>query len=434
MNSLSAILRANPGLVVATGMCLGFPLVLALIALVLRASRASLRPVLFLAGLMMPLALLFLVAGLVNARAPGAAREGSFTLAVADGQFVDRARLFGADVSAGQVRDAKSVFPEFFAEAEHAELGLVGTGETTLVAQFPTAEAAKRAASSLWRFFDVTNTRGDEHRGWRGKRSRNGDYCEMLRTGRHLFLWTALTEEACAARRAASGGITTAPEFKPAPPEPVLPALQPLGAWFQPAGMKLGGVLLMVALYTLWFFKGAAWAGSSPAVAGAPRITATELAARLEAVNALDVPFRVDRGAQPNEFYATWRYADAKWVDLARAHGRRRTFRIRLALDEAAHIVRATDYVAEFDWSAGRGGASAQWKAMTGIVLFQAEQGRSFGLQLDAQGRFKPELSYTYRFNLSEMKSPLITAVKRAGWTWRPNVWQGPSWLRWLTE
>ena len=434
MNSLTVIFRTNPGLTVAVAMCLAFPAVLTLVGLIMRASGASLRPIVFLASLMMPLAALFLVGALVNARTPGAEPVSAFALEVKDGQFADRATLFGADIPAGQFRDAKAVFPEFFAEAEHAELGIVGTGETTLVAQFATADAAKRASSFLWKWFEATSTSGDEERGWRGKRSRNGDYFEMLRTGRHLFLWTALTKEACAARRAASVSITAAPGLKPAPREPVFPALQPLGAMFQPVGMKLGGALLAVALYTLWFFKGAAWAGSSPAVPGAPRLTASELTARLEAINALDAPFRIERGAQPNEFFATWRYADAKWIDLARARGLRRAFRIRLKLDEAAHTVRATDYAASFDWSAGRGGADIEWKAMMGIVFFQVERHRVFGLQLDEHGRFKPELSYAYQFNLSEMKSPLVEAVTRAGWSWRPTVWQGPPWLRCLTE
>ena len=434
MNSLTSILRANPGLTVAVAMGLGFPLVLTLLALILRASGASLRPIVFMAGLLMPLAALFLVAALVNARTSGVAQEPAFNLALADGHFADRERLFGSDIPASQIRDAKSVFPEFFAEAEHAELGIVGTGETTLVAQFSSAEAAKAAASLLWKSFRATNTGGDETRGWRGKRGLNGDYFEMLRSGRHLFLWTALTREACAARRAASGTITSAPELKPAPRDPLFPALQPLGAWFQPVGMKLGGTLLMVALYTLWFFKGAAWAGSAPAVAGVPRVASTELATRLGAINTLDVPFRIERGDRSDEFFATWRYADAKWVDHARAHGLRRTFRIRLVLDESAHTVRATDYAAEFDWSAGRDGARAEWRAMTGIVFFQTERQRVLGLQLDEQGRLKPELSYTYKFNLSEMKSPLIEVVTRAGWNWRPTLWQGPAWLRWLTE
>ncbi|MEK7781917.1 MAG: hypothetical protein AAB370_10505 [Verrucomicrobiota bacterium] len=434
MNSFTAIFRANPGLTVAAVMCLGFPLVLGLIGLVLRASEGSLRPIVFMAGLMMPLAAVFFITALVRARTPAVSQESSFSLAVADGHFLERTKLFGADIPADQFRDAKSVFPEFFAEAEHAELGIVGTGETTLVAQFPTTDAAKRAAGFLWKWFRATNTSGDEERGWRGKRGLNDDYFEMLRSGRHLFLWTALTKEACAARRAVSDTITSQPDLKPVPPAPFFPALQPLGALFQPVGMKLGGTLLMVALYTLWFFKGSTWASSSPAVAGVPSVTATELAARLEAINALDVPFRIERGTQPNEFFATWRYADAKWVDLARARGMQRTFRIRLVLDEKNSTVRATDYLASFDWSAGRGGAEIEWKAALGIVFFQYEHQRVFGLQLDEQGRFKPELSYAYTFNLNEMKSPLVTAVTQAGWNWRPTVWQGPTWLRWLTE
>jgi hypothetical protein len=193
-----------------------------------------------------------------------------------------------------------------------------------------------------------------------------------------------------------------------------------------------------LALYTLivvfYFFKGAAWAGTTRAKPGAVSVPASELATRLEAINALDVPFRIERGAQPDEFFATWRYADAKWIDLARAHGLRRTFRIRLTLDEKHNTVRATDYAASYDWSAGRGGANLEWKAGVGIVFFQTEHHGVLGLQLDDQGRFKPELSYSYTFNLQEIKSPLIAAVTQAGWNWRPTIWQGPTWLRWLTE
>jgi hypothetical protein len=434
MNSFTSIFRANPGLVVAVALCLAVPLVLTLVGLILRSAGASLRPVVFFAVLMMPLALLFLVAQLVRARQPGTVPESTTSLPVGDGELADRARLFGADIPADRYRDAKAVFPEFFAEAERAELGIVGTGESTLVARFPTAEAARRAADFLWQSFRATDTSGDAERGWRGKRGQNGDYVELFRTGRHLLMWTALTKEACAARRAASGAIPSAPEFNPSPPPPVFAALQPLAAFFQPAGAKAIGVVVMVGFYIVGFFKGAVWVSSAPAVAGVPSVPASELVARLEALNALDVPFRVERGEHQQEFFVTWRYADAKWVDHARAHGLRRTVRVRLTLDGPAHIVRATDYAAEYDWSAGRDGARIEWRAMTGVVFFQIEQSRIFGVQLDEQGRFKPEPSYAYRFNLSELKSPLVNAVTRAGWNWRPTVWQGPVWLRWLTE
>lgn len=195
----------------------------------------------------------------------------------------------------------------------------------------------------------------------------------------------------------------------------------------------VGALAVYLFLIVLYFFKGAAWAGTYRAKSSPP-VTATELAARLDAINSLEVPFRIERGAQPNEFFATWRYADAKWLDLARARGMNRTFRIRMTLDERNGTVRATDYAASFDWSAGRGGADLEWKSSLGIVFFQYEHQRVVGLQLDEQGRFKPELSYAYTFNLNEMKSPLIEAVTHAGWNWRPTVWQGPTWLRWLTE
>jgi len=112
----------------------------------------------------------------------------------------------------------------------------------------------------------------------------------------------------------------------------------------------------------------------------------------------------------------------------------RRTFRIRLALDEASRVVRATDYTASFDWSAGARSAEIEWRAATGIVFFQVEHGRVFGLQIDDQGRAKSDLSYSCKFDLRELKSPLVDIVTRAGWAWRPTVWQGPVALRWLTE
>lgn len=431
MSSTSAIFRANPGLLVGVILCIAMPLVLLLVGGIMRASGASLRPIVFVAGLMLPTAAIFLIGSLVKAREPEEAPPPTLGLPMDGGHFVDRTHLFGAELADRDIRDAKSVFPEFFAEAEAAELALVGVGETVLAAQFPSADAAKRCAAFLWQAFGIHNTSGDEERGWRGKRRQNDDYIEMLRTGRHLFFWTAPTKEAAAARRAASNLQSVASQVET---RALIPQLQPLGEIFQSTGVKVLGLACLGLLYTLWFFKGSAWAGSSPAAPGVTAVSAGELATRLEAVNALDVPFRIERGEHPNEYFATWRYADAKWIDLARAHGLRRTFRMRLTLDANAHTVRATDYTANYDWSAGAGGARLGWQSSLGIVLFQIDHHRVFGLQLDEHGKFKPELSYTYKFNVLEMKVPLIAATTGAGWTWRPTAWQGPTWLRWLTE
>jgi hypothetical protein len=192
-------------------------------------------------------------------------------------------------------------------------------------------------------------------------------------------------------------------------------------------------LLVYILFVAVYFLKGSAWATRIDAKRVDRALSANELRERLLALNAFDIPFRIEADGD-GEVSATWKYADAKWVDLARVHGIRRIHRIRMTLDEANRKVRATDFQAAYDWSAGGGGGSIAWKASTGIVLFQYEHQRVYGLQLDSEGRAKPELSYAYTFDLQEMKSPLVQAVTQSGWNWQPVAWQAPEWLRWLTE
>lgn len=431
-DSIFTILQANDGLIVALALGIAIPLVLALVGLIMRGAGVSLRPIVYMAVLMLPVVLTFIVGQLVLARLPSPPVPMA-SLALQDGKFADREMLFGSGIAPQMIRDAKSGLPGILDQAEVAEVGMTMTGESALVAQFADADGAKRAAAAYHRGFRLRDTSGDEEHGWRGTRMQ-GDFVEMLRTGRHLFAWTGITKEAAAARRAASDVATRFPASNAAPREPVFPALQPLDVIFAPVAAKVAGLLSLGFIYVLWFFKGAGWAASAQPLASAPAITAAELESRLMAVNQLDVPFTITRGAGPGEFLADWRYADAKWIDLARARGMRRTFRIKLVLDEASHTVRSTDYFAEYDWSVGRSGADIDWRTGKGIVFFQKEQQTVIGLQFDESGRLKPTVAFTYKFDLDEMKSPVIATVTHAGWTWRPTIWLGPKWLRWLTE
>jgi hypothetical protein len=419
--SLVTALSANPGLIAALALCVGPALVLTLVALIMRSAGASLRPIVFIAGLFLPVVVPFAIGQLVIARVP-APKVPAATLAVRDGRFVDRDKLFGANMDPQFIREAKSGLPGILDEAEAAEVGMTMSGETVLIAQFPGDAETKRAAGAYHRGFRLTNSSGDEENGWRATRMQ-GDYIEMLRTTRQLFVWSGLTKEAAAARRAASNLEANFPTLKPAPGPPLIPALQPLADFFAPTWVKFLGIVLLVIVYSLWFFTGISWCASARPVAGTPAVPESDLVPRLMAINDLDVPFTISKGDSPNQLIADWRYADAKWIDLARAHGMRKTFRIRLTLDEATHTVRATDYTAEFDWSAGRSSANIAWKAAKGVVFFQKEQQTVFGLQLDNQGRLKPVASYTYKFDVREMKSPLIAAITRAGWTWKPSAW-----------
>ncbi|MCP5558989.1 MAG: hypothetical protein H7A55_14690 [Verrucomicrobiaceae bacterium] len=419
--SFLTALRANPGLVAALALCIGPAFVLCLIALMMRAAGVSLRPLVFIAGLFIPIVIPFGIGQLVLARLPSPDTPAA-PLAVRDGQFVDREKLFGPGIELDLIRDAKSGLPSILDEAEVAEVGMSMSGETVLIAQFPGDAETKRAAGAYHRGFQLTNSSGDAEGGWRATRMQ-GDFIEMLRTTRQLFVWSGLTKEAASARRAASNLETNFPSLNLAPRAILFPVLQPLGDLFASLWVKVAGILLLGIVYSVWFFKGLVWSSSARPVPGAPIVPQNELVARLLAINDLDVPFTITKGDSPNELIADWRYADAKWIDLALARGMTKAFRVRLTLDEAAHVVRSNDYTTEYDWSAGCSSANLSWKAARGVVFFQKERQTVFGLQIDDAGHLKPVASYTYKFDLNEMKSPLITAITRSGWTWRPSAW-----------
>lgn len=416
---LAEVLRANEGLVVALALAAGVPFALAVFTLVLRASGASLRPVVFLGGLFAPVLVVFVIGQLVMARTPQATSGGDRGLTVVDGRFADRKAIFGADIPQAMVRDARGMLPGILDGAEAAEAVATMSGETVLAAQFAGGEQARRAAAAYHEGFGLRNTSGSEGEGWRATRMQ-GDHVEMVLAGRNLFVWTGPNPEAAAARRAES----RLPEVVATPPAtPLIPALQPLAELFAPMPAKALGLMLMMAIYIAWFFLGAAWASSARPREGTRAVPAADLSARLLALNDLRAPFSVSPGRTPREFFADWRYGDATWLDLARARKLRRTFRIRMELDESSRTVRATDYRSEIDLSAGIGGANLQWKTSIGIVFFQREQESVLGTRLDGPDAGRTGLHQTIRFDLNEMKAPLIAAVTGSGWTWRPTIW-----------
>jgi len=106
--------------------------------------------------------------------------------------------------------------------------------------------------------------------------------------------------------------------------------------------VALGSYLLFVAAY---FLKGIAWATRTDAKPISQPLSAVDLRDRLIAINSLDVPFRIEPGRTDKELVAIWRYADAKWIDHARAHGMRRLHRVVLELDQPRRKARATDFM-----------------------------------------------------------------------------------------
>lgn len=438
------LIRTNPGVLISLGLIGGCVFVCLLVGFVMARNGASLRPLFWFFGFFMLVVAPQFIGHFwkaLDAMKQEAPRVAALEQLATNSDTATRAAavklLFGPDADAQLVTDARKVFGDAFEQAELAQFAALPNGDSVLLARFTGYTAAEKG----W-FFYLRNTglnqlsgKGDSQRGYAVTRPA-GDRAYALHMDRMVGIWTG-KDDAAIRDRMTTGGFKIPRRAPLAGTETAQSSTKASATTEKTDSFKVafatGALAVYLFLVVLYFFKGSAWAGTYRAKSSPP-VTVTELAARLEAINSLDVPFRIERGPQTNQFFATWRYADAKWIDLARARGMNRTIRIRMILDERNGTVRATDYAASFDWSAGRGGANLEWKSSLGIVFFQSEHQRVFGLQLDEQGRFKPELSYAYTFNLNEMKSPLVEAVTRAGWNWRPTAWQGPTWLRWLTE
>lgn len=398
------------GLWIALGLAASGTLLTLLLALLMRASGASPRPAFWFGGLF-ALVLLPQLAGHAWL-ATRAAPDTPWPAAGAPG--------FGPDADRALVSDLRRVPGGAFAAAEEARLALLPGGESVLLARYAEAPQARQASRTLLQGLGVDGEAG----AGRFVSRAAGDRALLLQSGRWVGLWTA-PDDAGIRRRLAAAGI------RPPAGGLLLQELPRTPAAI--AAMALGGTLLLL-LYVLCFFKGAAWAGSVPARPGVPALPAAALRARLLAASGAGVPWRVEAGATPDELLVTWRHADAAWADAAGAHRLTRRFRMRLRLDEAGRCVRATDQVRASEASAGAGGLERAWHASLGIVFFQRHVQVAVGLAIDDDGRFVPQAGHAWRFDVNEMRAPLVLAVTRAGWRWRPTVWMGPRWLRWLTE
>jgi hypothetical protein len=440
MNATTVLLRENPGLL-AMVMALAIGLVVfGVLGIGMSRSDTSLRPVAFVAGMFALVILpqfayhLGVATGAVPRRnltwMPAAERASVYgwveqepALVIRDGAFADPAAVFGAgvDVTLGSdLRAAGSATP--FGGAEAARMVVLPPAGSAIVARFTNASAAKNAAQDYARqALGIWPQIGRD--GLRTAARPAGDIVKLALAGRTLVIVSDANERTAAKRLHALGAIAPGQATSDPGSERY---------WLYRPGVLPGLVFALLAAYVFAFFKGAAWASSIPAVADTQPMAVEELRLRLLAIDSADAPLTIT-SEEGGRLVATWRFADARWLDLARARQMRYVARVILEPDARSSVVRVTEQLTRFDASAGMGGASVEWRTQRGITFFHVERGREFGLQFDASGRPQPKLDYTWRFDAQEMKAPLIDVVTRAGWQWRPTPWSGPEWLRWLT-
>jgi hypothetical protein len=315
------------------------------------------------------------------------------------GTFKDPKRLLAAQ---GPIADLRQVIP--YAQAAAASVNMDGT--LMAAASFRTEADADRGLADLSRQYGLQQI-GRERNEWRVS-AREMMTGRVLRDERRILVALGMQEDAAVQRLAATPGLATVP----GPGSGKQPSKAQLIAVF-------AGVMGWAALQFLLFGRVASWAGGVPAAPGAAPVAVEELKARLLAVNAMNVPFTVSPGGEPNELYVDWRYADAAWFDLMRVHKMQRGYRLVMRLDDGARNVRAMEQMSSLDLSAGLSAASLDWKTSYGINFVHYQHERVFGLQIK-DGKLTLEPSYAYTFNLRELKQPIIDVIRNAGWEFRP--------------
>ena len=389
------------------------------------------RPVIFFAAFLGAIVVPQIVGHGLNALYPAqpALVENESALAAGPDGFSDPAAVLGTSVRRDMLQDARPIYPEALRDAQTAQLGLTGTGETVLAARFAEAAATTQARKSFFGMIGKVNAEQDATGVWRFSWPQTGHAAAVAAPGRTFMLWVAPDARALERLRAESRALLA---IKPEP-RTGLPGLVDAARTWSPGAML--AAIGAYALFVSWLFlRLVGWATEVAPQPGAQPASRAAVKQRLLDVRYADSPITASAGARDDRLIVDWKYADAKWVDQARAHGMRKTHRLILQLDEADRTVRCREFHAETDWSAGAGGGSLRWRGAWEIVFFQYEHERVFGLQLSPNGKLVANLSYAYIFDLREMKYPLIAAVTAAGWRWRQVFFFAPPWLRWLHD
>jgi len=156
--------------------------------------------------------------------------------------------------------------------------------------------------------------------------------------------------------------------------------------------------------------------------AGTPVLPASDVLARLRALNRDTAPWRIiDGAAEGVDLIAEWRIVDARWYEVFAKAGLTKVFRIFMKLDAAHKQVRAQDRQYEVEWRAGVPSLSIAVKGFKGQSV-SAEYGASYGITED----FGIGQQYKYFFKTSEIKQPIQQAVTGCGWVYKGVVFGSP--------
>jgi hypothetical protein len=155
---------------------------------------------------------------------------------------------------------------------------------------------------------------------------------------------------------------------------------------------------------------------------GVAPVARAELEQRLLAINNEQVPFSVQPGEE-SDIEAQWKIVDANWYEIFAKAGLKKSHRIYLKLDEGKHEVRALEESWEVEWRAGVPSLRLSIEKQQGRTLFSKSAGTAYAFTGVNPLDFGK--AYQYRFDVSEMKDPIVNTILNSGWTYVPVATKG---------
>ena len=150
---------------------------------------------------------------------------------------------------------------------------------------------------------------------------------------------------------------------------------------------------------------------------GTPLAPRRTLEQRLLGLNHERVPFEV-APSDASDLVVRWKILDDTWREIFARAGTQKTHIIYLRLDEASHEARALEEAATVVWEAGAARLSLSMERTRNRAVVAREYSTAYaytGVNPRNVGQI-----FNYRFELAEMKEPLIAVITGAGWSYVP--------------
>ena len=159
--------------------------------------------------------------------------------------------------------------------------------------------------------------------------------------------------------------------------------------------------------------------GITRAKAGVSPLSKEELLAKLLDLNREDLPFKVEKGGDV-DLLAQWKIVDTSWYEIFAKANLEKVHKILLSLNEDERTVKVLEESYGISWRAGVPTFSLEMEKFQGRTIGS----KSFGIGYAFKGPDPLSFGkvYQYRFDVSEMKRPIVETVTGSGWDFVPVI------------